>query len=474
MTAVLALVDFGSTFTKVALVDPAAGGTVAQSQAPTTVHSDVMEGFRRALGAARVAVPDVEIGDVIAASSAAGGLRVTAVGIVDDLTASAGRQAALNAGARVELTLAGRIGPSEVEMAEQAGSDILLFAGGTDGGQSERVLANARALASAPIGGRVVVACNERIAAQVASLFEAAGKEVDVVGNVMPRMFELEIEPARTAIARLFVEHVIGGKGLSRDPTFRRIVQMPTPEAVLRATRLLAAGAGDVGPEHEVAVIDVGGATTDVHSVTAEQRDATGIAGPMLPVLPVLRTVQGDLGVRWNASGVLEADGPWLAEALGVDLIELDELARRRTEEPSLVPCGSMQQEVDRALAGSCAAVALRRHVGEMVTYVRPNDTPTFAITGPDLRGVSLLIGTGGSLVHAGEGEETLRRALARSGPRMLAPRAPRIALDDSYLLGAAGLLAERDPVLAARIAREGLRIGARVSATRPSPIGER
>jgi uncharacterized protein (TIGR01319 family) len=457
MTSALALVDFGSTFTKVTLVDPVAGRSIGHGQAPTTVGSDVMDGFRDALSAALAVDPEVEVNDVLAASSAAGGLRVTAVGIVADLTAAAAKQAALNAGARVELTLAGRIGAAEVETAERAASDILLFAGGTDGGQRERVMDNARALASADIGGRVVVACNEEIAAAVAAIFEQGGKQVDVVENVMPKMFELDVEPARAAIARLFVEHVIGGKGLSRGPAFRRMVQMPTPESVLRATRLLAGGAGEVAGEGEVVVVDVGGATTDIHSVTAADRDRTGLAKPILPVMPVLRTVQGDLGVRWNAAGVVEADGPWLAEVLGLRSDELAELARRRSDDPSMVPGAGAQREVDRSLACACAAVALRRHAGEMVTYVRPNDTPSFSITGPDLREVCLVVGTGGSLVHAGDGEETLRRALARRGPRLLTPRSPRIALDGSYVLSAVGLLAERDPTLAARIARDGL-----------------
>jgi uncharacterized protein (TIGR01319 family) len=471
MTEALALVDFGSTFTKVTLVDPAAGRVVRHGQAPTTVGSDVMEGFRAALEMARGVDGEFEVTETMAASSAAGGLRVTAVGIVADLTAAAAKQAALNAGARVELTLAGKIGPAEIEAAEKGATDILLFAGGTNGGQRERVLENAGALAGAAIRGRVVVACNEDVAARVGAIFEAGGKRVDLVANVMPEMFELDVEPARAAIARLFVEHVIGGKGLSADPDFSRMVKMPTPEAVLRATRVLSAGAGDVRGEGDVVVVDVGGATTDIHSVTNEDHERTGLSRRILPILPVLRTVQGDLGVRWNATGVVEADGPWLAEALGVDKRELVESAGRRADEPNLMPQGESQQAVDRALASSCVMVALRRHVGEMVTYFRPNDMPRFSITGPDLREVSLVVGTGGSLVHAGEGEATIGRALERRGGRLLTPTAPRIALDASYVLSAAGLLAGRDPVLAARITQAGLRFAAQGADRSPTAV---
>src|SRR6202007_909154 len=102
--------DFGSTFTKVALVDEVDGRLLARAEAPTTVGTDLMEGYAQALNAARAGLGiRNENGTELAASSAGGGLRVAAIGLVADLTAAAARQAALNAGARVCSVLAGSI-----------------------------------------------------------------------------------------------------------------------------------------------------------------------------------------------------------------------------------------------------------------------------------------------------------------------------------------------------------------------------
>ena len=112
---VVALADFGSTYTKVRLVDPAQGELLARAEAPTTVATDLMEGYGAALEAAlRSLGAGPTIDEQLAVSSAGGGLRVAAVGLVADLTAAAARQAALNAGARVEAVLAGTLGDEQL------------------------------------------------------------------------------------------------------------------------------------------------------------------------------------------------------------------------------------------------------------------------------------------------------------------------------------------------------------------------
>ncbi len=448
MTAAI-LADFGSTFTKLAVVELGSGRLLARAQSPTTVQTDVMQGYRAALEQALAAIEEpVTLGPRLAASSAAGGLRVAAVGLVGDLTAAAGRQAALNAGARVEIVLDGRLGEGDRAALGQAKPDVVLFCGGTDGGQEGIVLANAEAIAGAPIEAHFVVACNERVAERVGAILGRHGARVDIVANVMPRIGALEVEPARAAISHAFVSHVIKGKGLSEEPEFGRNVVMPTPEAVLRATRLLAADLGDV------VVVDVGGATTDVHSATERTEPNPGIRGPLLPLLPVLRTVQGDLGVRSNAPSALATDGDWLLGELGVDPAVAAEAAAMRARESGFVAREPGELAFDRALAVACVHHAVRRHCGRLTITAIPNQPARIATDGPDLREAPLLLGTGGMLVHTDGGEEILRAALARLDDRSLAPRKPRIAIDADYLLAATGLLAELDPTAALALAR--------------------
>jgi uncharacterized protein (TIGR01319 family) len=433
------LADFGSTFTKVALVELGSGRLLAQAQSPTTVQSDVMIGYQAALDAALSDVAPVALGPRLAASSAAGGLRVAAVGLVEDLTAAAARQAALNAGARIELVLHGRLGEADRQALDEAHPEVILFCGGTDDGQERMVLDNARAIGTDPIDAHFVVACNERIAERVAKILGRHSARVDVVENV------------RAAISEAFVQHVIQGKGLSQGTEFASAVVMPTPEAVLRATQLLAEDVGDV------VVVDIGGATTDVHSATRSSEPTPGIRGPLLPVLPVLRSVQGDLGLRSNAPSVVETDRQWLLRTLALDEAVVAAAAVRRRSEPGLIPDEPDDWRIDLALAVSCVSRALRRHCGRLTITSRPNQPARISTDGPDLREAPLVVGTGGILVRSSGGEAILATALDRCDERSLTPRGPRFAIDSSYILAAAGLLATVDPGAALELMRDAL-----------------
>lgn len=449
MTAAV-LTDFGSTFTKVTVVELGSGRVLARGQAPTTVNSDVMIGYERALNAALSEAEAIELGPRLAASSAAGGLRVAAVGLVEDLTAAAARQAALNAGARVELVLHGRLDDHAVGALVDVHPEVVLFSGGTNGGQDRMVLDNARAIASRPVDTHFVVACNERIAEMVAKMLALHGARVDVVANVMPRIGELEVEPARAAITEAFVRHVIRGKGLSHGTEFANTVIMPTPEAVLQATQLLAQDTG------EVLVVDVGGATTDVHTVSGEG-ESPGIRGPLLPVLPVMRSVQGDLGLRSNAPSVLETDRTWLVDTVELEESALHAAAAQRASQPDLVSVNSSDWIIDRALAVACVFHAIRRHCGRLIIASRPNQPVRISTDGPDLRRAPLVVGTGGILVRSPSALEILQGALGRCDHRSLTPRAPRFAVDTSYVLAAAGLLAGIDSSASRRLMRDAI-----------------
>ena len=108
-------------------------------------------------------------------------------------------------------------------------------------------------------------------------------------------------DSARAAIREMFLEHVIGGKNLSRDPGFAQMVRAATPDVVLRGVEVLAGLHGDV------AVVDIGGATTDVHSVIELDPEDANLGREVVATHPVTRTVEGDLGMRWSAVPVVAA-----------------------------------------------------------------------------------------------------------------------------------------------------------------------
>ncbi len=175
MTAAL-LIDFGSTFTKLRAVDLDAAEIIGSGQGPSTVSSDVTTGLTAArddLESHIGALPDFK--HRLACSSAAGGLGMVTVGLVKELTAEAAKQAALGAGARLTGAFSYGLTKGDIAKVEALAPDIILMAGGTDGGNTDVILENAAKLAAASVTCPVVVAGNREAADEAAGKLEAAG-----------------------------------------------------------------------------------------------------------------------------------------------------------------------------------------------------------------------------------------------------------------------------------------------------------
>ena len=97
------LLDFGSTYTKLTAVDIDNEEILATAKDITTIENDIMIGFNKAYDSLmkQLEGKDVNFVKKLACSSAAGGLKMVAIGLVPDLTAEAAKRAALGAGARV-------------------------------------------------------------------------------------------------------------------------------------------------------------------------------------------------------------------------------------------------------------------------------------------------------------------------------------------------------------------------------------
>jgi uncharacterized protein (TIGR01319 family) len=442
--------DFGSTWTKLAVVDVRAGRLLATAHHPTTLDGEVLDGFTAARDALTEALPDADLSTVLACSSAAGGLRLAVVGYERAVTAEAGYRVGLSAGARVVHVAAGELVESAVTELLAQRPDVVLLVGGTDGGNAEVLLHNARQLAGARLLVPVVVAGNAGVRAEVCAALDRGHVRVVPTGNVLPRIGVLDPQPAREAIRDVFVSHVIGGKALSRSPAFAAMVRAATPDAVLAGVELLADGAGDVPGERDVVVVDVGGATTDVYSALAPEVADTR-PREVVEVPARSRTVEGDLGVRWNAPGVLSAAaaerllGPAELERLGV-------AAARRAGDPAYLADSPQEAAVDARLAALAATVALRRHA-------RPEAGTRRG--GRDLRPVRLVVGSGGVLRHAAPASvhAVLATALEDSAGGWQLPERARWSIDEHYVLAAAGLLGRQHPQAATRLLARALRL---------------
>ena len=254
---------------------------------------------------------------------------------------------------------------------------------------------------------------------------------------MVPRIGVLAPDSARAAIREMFLSHVIGGKHLSKRADFTAMVTGATPDVVLTGVELLARGWGDLPGAGDVVVVDVGGATTDVHSVVELDPEEANLSREVVATTPVTRTVEGDLGMRWSATSTVAA----------ADLADLTAAAEVRHADPGFLPTSDAEYAEDEAIATAAVGLALRRHAGRSQVVVGP-DGRVVERTGKDLREVRLLVGSGGVLRHGrpGVAERVLGGSVGEVEGGWQLPVRPRVVVDHDYVLAAGGLLAARHP----------------------------
>ena len=171
------LIDFGSTYTKLRAVDLDAPRVLASAQGPSTVTTDVTIGLDQALAALGAKLGGLPtFTHRLATSSAAGGLKMVTIGLVKELTAEAARQAALGAGAKLVGAFAYRLTAEDMRAIEALAPDIVLLAGGTDGGNRDVATHNGERLATSALDCPIIVACNRDIAEDIVARLISAGK----------------------------------------------------------------------------------------------------------------------------------------------------------------------------------------------------------------------------------------------------------------------------------------------------------
>ncbi len=469
MNPLALLIDFGSTFTKATVVDLHAARILGRAQAPSTVDSDVSEGLVCALELLANTVPalstlptnleDLEVIHVRASSSAAGGLRMVVAGLVPGLTVEAANAAALGAGAKVVGTYGFKLGNDDMAEIVALVPDMILLTGGTEGGDTATILHNAAMFAQAPLSVPIVVAGNTDAADAIGELLEAAGKETRCTANVLPAAATVAPEAAQKEIRHLFMRRITDAKGLDRIKA-RVPVILPTPTAVQRAAVLGAAGIDGMAGLGELLLVDVGGATTDVYSIGDGKARGPDMIPAGLPEPFSKRTVEGDLGLRYNARTIVGRVGEdflWESFAavfpeLGVGRRDLLAYIEAVSTETDMIPSADWQFAADAVMARIAVDLAIARHVGRSEPYYTSGGAVDL-VTGKDMTQTPSLIGTGGIFTHNPYAERIFAPPSQGVEYRqVLRPGNPRILIDRSYALYAIGLLAEHHPDVALRI----------------------
>ena len=408
----------------------------AQGQAPTSVlDGDVRIGLKGAIDdlCKKMGIDSIEYDEMLATSSAAGGLKMTVHGLVYDMTVKAAKEAALGAGGIIHHVTAGKLRRTDLKKIEEIKPNLIMIAGGVDYGERDTAIHNAEMIRSMGLSTPVIYAGNCENQEEMKLIFEeGCGQELYIVENVYPKIDDLNVEPARKVIQDAFEDHIIHAPGMEhvRDMVSGPII--PTPGAVMECTKLLNECLGDV------VVIDVGGATTDVHSVCVESDQVARIMTSPEP--KAKRTVEGDLGVYVNQRNIVDII---TMEKLKKQLPDVDVEAVMKSYKA--IPKTEEEFKYVERLTEEAVLRSVERHAGQIRYIYGPSGRSTVA-EGKDLTQVKYIVGTGGALTRLPHRVEIMKKIAAHNetGLLLFPTESAQILVDNDYIMASLGVLSKR------------------------------
>ena len=457
---VILATDCGSTTTKAVLIQYQNDEyrQTHRGEAPTTVEApfeDVTRGVlnaiqeieelsgRTILDGETIRTPahgSTGVDIYISTSSAGGGLQMVVSGVVQAMSAESAQRCALGAGAIVMDVLAandGRPSHEKIERIRQLRPDMILFAGGTDGGTVSHVVEVAEYIAAADPKPRlglgyklpVIYAGNRDVRTEVQNIL---GEKValSVTENIRPVLEQENLRPARQKSHDLFLEHV-----MAQAPGYKRLVSwagapiIPTPAAVGMIIETVARREG-----LNVIGVDIGGATTDVFSVFDEIFN---------------RTVSANLGMSYSVANVVAEAGlehiqRWLP--FPYEESRLRNQITNKMIRPTTIPQTVEDLHIEHAIAREALRLALEQHkqlaVGLKGVQQERSVSDAFeqAHSGQsliELFALDLVIGSGGVLSHAPRRVQAMQMLVDAYLPLGLT----QIAVDSIFMMPHLGVL---------------------------------
>lgn len=445
------LIDFGSTFTKLTVVDLVSKKICCTYRTASTVQTNAAIGLCNCLDAASKVIGRGSVRDSLklASSSAAGGLRMIVVGLTESLSITAGRNAAYGAGGKVLKFFSGLLSDHDVENIIMIDPEIIFLCGGYEGGNSEWVFRNAVSLAKNPnINVPVVYGGNSQVAEEIRRIFHQQRKICIIADNIIPTIGNLNIESSVAIVRDLFMKRITRMKGFDTVKQYVGSITMPTPAAVLQGVKLLAKGTKNQQGWGALLLIDMGGATTDVHSYAVQESlEGVHLVGAREP--NIKRTVEGDMGARESCNSLLEAaDIHRIQHISNLTVEAIKESCQKRLSHHEFIAVTDQELAFETAITMEAVRISTRRHAGcifngfaEGVQKIQK---------GKNLRQVKTIIGTGGPIIDSLYPKRILSEALrSKEDEWVLLPDKAEFYIDDSYIFYAAGLLAQVDPELA-------------------------
>ncbi len=406
-------------------------GLLGKGMDATTVDSDVNIGLKNALNSLKkhLNTNDLSYESMFASSSAAGGLRMTVSGLVYEMTVKAAKQAATNAGANIHKVSAGELTEDDLEQIQSINPNIILVSGGTDFGEKDVAYNNIKKIELLNLSVPIIYAGNIDNHYRINKYFEKSEQKdyLTIVNNVYPRVDQMNIHPVRKKIYETFEKHIIHAKGMQN---IKKLVDgsiMPTPGSVMESTIVLEEVLGNV------MTIDVGGATTDVHSITtpSEEFEDYQEGEPKEK-----RTVEGDLGVFINYKKVIESIGKQaLAKKMNITANELEALIQNYQYKPE----SEIERKLVFELTKHCVFSALNRHIGDYRNVYTTSGQKVIP-QGRDLTQLQAVVLTGGALINL-EGTEEIVKSYFKTHPNKMIPKTIKVYKDTDYIMSSVGVL---------------------------------
>jgi len=336
-------------------------------------------------------------------SSAGGGLQMMVSGVVGDITAASANRAVLGAGSIVMDILSiddGRRVHERIKRIKNLRPDMILLAGGTDGGSVYHVVSMAEMIQAADPKCRLgegyklplIYAGNVDAREPIKKLFEEKFALV-VIDNIRPRLDQEIIDPARRAVHELFMEHVMSrAPGYLKLMTWTDIDIMPTPAGEGIAMQLIAENL-----KTNAIGVGLGGATTNVYSIFDGR---------------FVRSVSANLGMSYSISNVAKEAGidnivRWLP--FDIDTNNLQRQIKNKMIRPTTIPQTLNDLIIEHSVAREALRLGLLHHktiatrlIGTTVQR-SISDILNQAIedTYIDMMKIGVIAGTGGLLSHA-------------------------------------------------------------------------
>ena len=456
---IVLLIDFGSTYTKITAVDVEKEVIMGTSSSFTTINTDINEGLHKAIESLEKQTGKLEYSKYMACSSAAGGLKMIASGLVPGVTVAAAKEACLGAGAKVIKVYSFEMTEEDIKEIEKIKPEIFLLAGGTNGGDKRCILHNAQMLSKCKVKFPIIIAGNKTVSHKCEKILK--DKETYIVENVMPIFGELNIEPAQNKIREIFLQKIIDAKGITKVSELISEIVMPTPSSVMNAIKLLANGFEDEKGIGDLLAIDLGGATTDVYSASDGNPKESNVIYKGIEEPYIKRTVEGDIGMRYSIDGIIDEVGiDNIAQIANLSVKSVKEIIEYLKDNPKTLPNEKDINNLDFAFAAKAVEIATIRHCGKREKIYTSNGV-AYLQKGKDLTHVKKIILTGGALINLAHIDNILEYAcFNEKNQESMRPKNADILIDKKYILQAMGLLSKSYPKIAIRIMKKELKYG--------------